>query len=721
MSKVLLASVKNKNPAAVQITAEQILREASERQDADAAVPTQKITDREELDEYKLRKRKTFEDVIRRNRMNIGAWLKYAAWEESQEELDRARSVFERSLDIDHRNQTLWLKYAEMEMKHRNVNRARNIFDRAVTMLPRVDAFWYKYAYMEELIENVAGARQVFERWLKWEPAEDAWAAYVKMEKRYHETDRAREILRRFVGVHPQPKNWLKWAKFEESVGKPENARAIYEECIDTLGDDFLDQNVFISFAKFETRLKEIDRARIIYKYALDKYSKGKADNLYNVYSQFEKQYGGKEGIEDVIIGKRRVKYEEELAANPKNYDVWFDYARLEESGGDAEKVREVYERAISQVPPIAEKRYWRRYIYLWIFYAVWEETEAKDADRAKQVYTQLLQLIPHKSFTFAKAWLLYARFLLRQMDPTTARRVLFTALHTCPKERLFKGYIELEIQLREFDRVRALYERYLQWNAANCAAWIKYAELESFVGDIERARGIFEIAVGQPVLDMPEVLWKAYIDFEVGTATGHKDPDWERARELYERLLQRTEHVKVWISFAKFESTALDNLPPPGPIERARAVLTRAYSQLKKKESKEERVVLLEAWKELERALGTDANLAAVVEKMPKAVKKRRRVEGGEGWEEYFDYIFPDDETDRPNFKLLAMAHQWKMKMAEMAKKKDEGKDEEEEEEEEEEGRGKRDKGKGPASDRDADDDDDEEENGAASDDMDE
>lgn len=30
-------------------------------------------------------------------------------------------------------------------------------------------------------------------------------------------------------------------------------------------------------------------------------------------------------------------------------------------------------------------------------------------------------------------------------------------------------------------------------------------------------------------------------------------------------------------------------------------------------------------------------------------------------GWEEYYDYIFPDDEANRPNFKLLQMARMWK------------------------------------------------------------
>ena len=81
--------VKNKNPAPIQITAEQILLEAKERQEQVPKVPKQKITDKEELDDYRLKKRKTFEDVIRRNKGAINKWLQYASWEESQNEMER--------------------------------------------------------------------------------------------------------------------------------------------------------------------------------------------------------------------------------------------------------------------------------------------------------------------------------------------------------------------------------------------------------------------------------------------------------------------------------------------------------------------------------------------------------------------------------------------------------------------------------------------------------
>lgn len=95
--------------------------------------------DEDELEEYKLRKRKEFEDIVRRQKHNTGVWIKYASWEENLQEFRRARSIYERALDVDYQNVSLYLKYAEMEMKHKFINHARNIFERACQVMPRVD------------------------------------------------------------------------------------------------------------------------------------------------------------------------------------------------------------------------------------------------------------------------------------------------------------------------------------------------------------------------------------------------------------------------------------------------------------------------------------------------------------------------------------------------------------------------------------------------------
>lgn len=140
---------------------------------------------------------------------------------------------------------------------------------------------------------------------------------------------------------------------------------------------------------------------------------------MYSAFTKFEKQHGNKAGVESTVLGKRRIQYEEEIADDANNYvrpssrhvraralysaftltflsppphfeqDAWISYARLEEDAYRSlkadrdtslspDKVRDVYERAVAQVPPAGEKRFWRRYIFLWLFYAAFEEVETK-------------------------------------------------------------------------------------------------------------------------------------------------------------------------------------------------------------------------------------------------------------------------------------------------------------------------------------------------------
>lgn len=165
----------------------------------------------------------------------------------------------------------------------------------------------------------------------------------------------------------------------------------------------------------------------MIYKFALDKLPKEQAEDVLRAYTVHQKRFGDRRALESAVYNKRKVKYEAEINENPHNYDTWFDYARLLEEEAAAfavpdakqpaaqaavkqpyskvdsleaarqqavEAVRELYERAIAQVPPIKEKRYWRRYIYLWIYYAVFEELVTADIDRARQVWETCLKVL---------------------------------------------------------------------------------------------------------------------------------------------------------------------------------------------------------------------------------------------------------------------------------------------------------------------------------------
>ncbi|KAL3695296.1 hypothetical protein R1sor_009372 [Riccia sorocarpa] len=345
---------------------------------------------------------------------------------------------------------------------------------------------------------------------------------------------------------------------------------------------------------EFELKYNEVESARAIFERYVQCHPTGHGEKLFSKVVSLEKQYGNREGIEDAIVGERRFQYEENVKKNPLNYDT--DYLRLEESSGNRQRTREVYQRAISNMPPVEEKRYWQRYIYLWINYALYEELEAKDMERTREVYRDCLKLIPHKKSSFAKLWLLAAQFEIRQKHLSGARSLLGTAIGMAPKDKIFKSYTELELQLGNIDSCRNLYEKYLEWAPANCYTWINYADLENGLGETERGRAILELAIAQPVLDMPELLWKAYIDFEISRK------EHERTRQLYERMLNRTKDLKVWVSYAKFEAGL--------PLE--------------------------------------EGSRAEVEDREPDP-------------QEYTDYVFPEETVISPNLRILEAAYRWK------------------------------------------------------------
>jgi crooked neck len=663
------AKVKNKAVAPLQISAEQILLEAFERKEQPLKAGTQQITDVEELREFQGRKRKEYEDALRRNRLNIGQWMRYATWELEQREFERARSVFERALDVESSNVSLWIRYIQAELKERNISHARNLLDRAVTLLPRVDKLWFTYVSVEETLSNVDGTRLVFERWLKWQPTTNAWLSYINMEKRYQEYDKARDIYSRFTIVHPQSENWIKWAKFEEEFGSTDNVRDVYTLAVDSimsLGAQYLDEKILLSWAKWEARVKEWERARAIFKLGLERLPKSKSTNLYNSYTAFEKQYGNTEGMEDVILSKRRAKYEEDLKDDPYNYDTWFAYLTLvEDISSNVSEGRDVYERAISMVPAESSKQHWRRYIYLWIRYAIYEELTNNDIERTRKIYQQCVKIIPHKSFSFGKIWLMYAKFEIRQGDIDRARKILGQAIGLSGKPNLYRGYIEMETKLKEFDRCRILYEKYLEKYPDLPQGWIHYAELEQMLGDEERARGIFELAISQPEMEMPELVWKRYIDFET------EEGNYQMARNLFEILLEKTGHVKVWISYGVFEISVPEEEDENEEIddevnvsdeakERSRNVFKRAWDSLKHRGQSEDRVVLNDAWLQFEQTYGTEETVAKIEAQAPQMVKKRKKLDDG-SYEEYLDYVFPTDEINKPLSKFLDMAKKWK------------------------------------------------------------
>lgn len=321
-----------------------------------------------------------------------------------------------------------------------------------------------------------------------------------QFELRQENPDRARAIFERYVEVLPSVRAWVRYAKFEMQGSRPAAARRVYERAAAAMGSAADTLEFLTKFAQFEEMAREPDRARAIYRHGMATLPREQARELHEALSRFEKQHGDQRGVEDAVLAKRRLEYERAVESDPHDYDAWFDWVRLEEQavgaamaqaaaaaataeeageaglGGGAgaagpaaaaaaaasaaasaavQRARDTYERACAGAlpPSSADKRYWRRYVYLWVKYALFEELDARDRDRAREVLRAALKLVPHASFTFAKLWLMAAKLELRAGRLDAARRVLGTALGMCPKPKLFKGYIELELAMGHVDR----------------------------------------------------------------------------------------------------------------------------------------------------------------------------------------------------------------------------------------------------------------------------
>jgi len=240
----------------------------------------------------------------------------------------------------------------------------------------------------------------------------------------------------------------------------------------------------------------------------------------------------------------------------------------------------------------------------------------------------------------------------VRQLELERARKIFGRAIAECQKERIFLDYADLEMRLGNIDRCRTIYGKFLEVHPHNPKAWNVYVDLEDSVGEVERARALCGLAIQQERLDMPELVWKRYIDLEVG------QDELDNARKVWQALLNKSHHVRVYIAYSDFEAVTCQSMPG------CREALDKGQKHFKEENRNEERAMLLEHWLKLEQEHGDEKGLEAIQKRQPKRVKKRRSIPGEDGqetFEEYMDYVFPEDKPEAANLKILEMAHAWK------------------------------------------------------------
>eukprot|EP01036_Dinobryon_divergens_P023466 gene23466-31815_t len=342
-----------------------------------------------------------------------------------------------------------------------------------------------------------------------------------------------------------------------------------------------------------------VDNARQVF----ERWMKWEPDDLaWAAYIKFEMRQGQ--------VDRARAIYDKYVLQLP-TARAYIKYASWEEKNHEFLRSRSVFERSLSELHPQAyvDKILADKFDYdTWFDYIRLEEAEPDNFDKIRAAHLEV-----------------------RQKDLVAARKILGTAIGMCPgKENLLKGYISLEQQ--------SIFELGLSQQEAGCE------------------------------MDMPELVWKAYIDMEA--SEGQNTHVWISFATFESELPDRkadTEIVLIVLAAASGfdEEDGEDEGVADSAVEASRTIFSRGYDALKKAGLKEERMLLLEAWRDMEekaldKAGGEPAMLQAVEAKMPRKIKMRREKEGG-FMEEYFDYIFPDDEKKMVGLKILEKAMAWK------------------------------------------------------------
>lgn len=682
------ASIRQSNPAATQVTSSQILHEAHESKRSTLTKPKQDIRDLEELRLFQLTKRRNYEQQLNKNRLNYGQWMRYAKWEiEQNHDFKRGRSVLERALEVNVQHVPFWVRYIELELLYKNVNHARNLLNRAVTTLPRTDKFWFMYVQIEESLANFKAVREIFERWLKWHPMRGAWLAYTSFEERYNETDNAREIYRRYVAEFPDSELWVQWIDFElkqplDDDEHKASIRGIFETAADSLlahksvQQDSSACELLSRWITWEASQGETDRSQTITSKLLEEdflLKEQKVDLVKRIKNHHSLSSAG-----DNSILKQKLQLEKNVTSDPFDYDSWWELSRIVDSS-EAIKFRvTTLESAIAHTPKDVNKlTQWRRYIFLWINLALLYEFECKDIAKARDTWKRALAIVPHKRFSFAKLWIMFAQFEIRnEKSLVEGRKILGRAIgYGCqakPKSKIFKFYISTEKELSEYERVRKIYAKWLEVSylhdklsggTLSHDVLLEYLSFEKSMNESERCIELYRLGIKEE-FDNGTMFLSQFIEFL------KEEFRYDDARNVLREEIASRDEAIVWIMLALFESSILspeqiNTLATVGSeetdfeleeyhVNNTRLIFEEAYNHFKKEHKGADAITLLKSWKDFESEHGDAETISRIEGKMPNLVTKQREIDGMT--EEYYDYEFPGPKIN----KFLANARKW-------------------------------------------------------------
>lgn len=499
----------------------------------------------------------------------------------------------------------LWNSLANYYVRSGLFDRARDIYEEAIQTVTTVRDFtqvFDAYAQFEEL----SLARKMEDLAKMTSPTEDDEIDVdLRLARFEHLMDR-RLLLLNSVLLRQNPHNVPEWHKRVQLYeGKPHEIIATYTEAVQTVQPKLAVgkfHSLWVEFAKFYEQNNQVEDARIVFEKGTQiEYTK--VDELAAVWCEWAEMEIRQDQYENALklmhrataMPKRKVNYHDEGETVQmrlyKSLKLWSTYADLEESFGTFKTCKAVYDRIIDLkicTPQIiinygmflednnyfeeAFRAYekgislfkWPNVFDIWNVYLTkfLKRYGGVKLERTRDLFEQCLENCPPE---LAKCfYLLYAKL---EEEHGLARHAMavYERATTAVKEDemvdMFNIYIKKAAEIYGLPRTRQIFEKAIEAlsEEASRGMCVRFAEMETKLGEIDRARAIYAHCSQMCDPRLTASFWQTWKEFEVR----HGNEDTMREMLRIKRSIQATYNTQVNIMAAQM-------IDPSGDVSNA-------------------------------------------------------------------------------------------------------------------------------------------------------
>uniref|UniRef100_A0A1I8GF51 Pre-mRNA-splicing factor SYF1 n=2 Tax=Macrostomum lignano TaxID=282301 RepID=A0A1I8GF51_9PLAT len=319
------------------------------------------------------------------------------------------------------------------------------------------------------------------------------WTEFAKFYEKHDQLSDARTVFEKAAAADHRTVDdlayvWCQWAEMELRHGPPEKALALLAKAVAPPSHkvDFYDRSEPVQ-ARLHKSLK-----------------------LWSFYVDLEESYG--------TLATARAAYDRMLDLQIATPQIVINYAVMLEESAYFEEAFRVYERGIALFKWPNVEELWKTYL---IHFS--DRYGGAKLERARDLFEQCLEHCPAElSRPF---FLLYAKLEEEHGLAKRAMNVYERALERLPANQrapMFNIYINRVAELLGVTHTRAVYEKAIESlpDAEAREFCLRFAELETRLGEVDRARAVYAYCAQICDPRLHEQFWHAWQEFEIANGS---------------------------------------------------------------------------------------------------------------------------------------------------------------------------------------------------------